>query len=168
MEDTKTRHVRQAAAEIEGSSRYPQLKGNVEFFQMKNGVAVAAEFTGLPVPQSWEKSGETNESQIYAFHIHEGERCTGNETDPFADAKGHYNPGNQPHPLHAGDMPPLFGNSGEAQLLFVTDRFTVDDVIGRTVIVHGHPDDFTTQPSGNAGEKIGCGIIAAAGEERAL
>ncbi|MCI6012589.1 MAG: superoxide dismutase family protein [Firmicutes bacterium] len=168
MEETRTRHVRQASAWIKGSSRYPQLNGSVEFFQMKNGVAVAAEFTGLPTPLSQENRGEKNESQIFAFHIHEGESCTGNETDPFADAKGHYNPGNQPHPLHAGDMPPIFGNGGQAQLLFVTDRFTVDDVIGRTVIVHGNPDDFTTQPSGNAGEKIGCGIIAAAYGERAL
>lgn len=168
MEDRKVRHARQAAAEIEGSSRYPHLKGNVQFFQMKNGVAVAAEFTGLPVPQSREKSGQRNNAQIFAFHIHEGESCTGNETDPFADAKGHYNPGQLPHPLHAGDLPPIFGNSGQAQLLFVTDRFTVDDLIGRTVIVHGQPDDFTTQPSGNAGEKIGCGIIVPAYGERAL
>lgn len=43
--------------------------------------------------------------------------------------------------------------------MFLTDRFKVDDVIGRTVIIHDKPDDFTTQPSGNSGEKIACGII---------
>ena len=71
----------------------------------------------------------------------------------------HYNPLGCPHPYHAGDMPPIFGAAGYAFSAFVTDRFTVRDVVGRSVILHGSPDDFTTQPSGNAGEKIACGEI---------
>ena len=63
------------------------------------------------------------------------------------------------HPNHAGDLPPLFGNNGFALSLFLTNRFTVDEVIGRTIIIHDHPDDFTTQPSGNSGTKIACGVI---------
>lgn len=43
--------------------------------------------------------------------------------------------------------------------MFMTDRFTVNEVIGKTVIIHLHPDDFATQPSGNSGEKIACGVI---------
>ena len=154
--------MRAAYAKIKGSPKYPDIRGMVSFLPMQNGTVVSAEIYGVTDENNIKSNG------FKGFHIHEGESCTGNETDPFADAKGHYNPGNQPHPLHAGDMPPIFGNGGQAQLLFVTDRFTVDDVIGRTVIVHGNPDDFTTQPSGNAGEKIGCGIIAAAYGERAL
>ena len=47
-----------------------------------------------------------------------------------------------------------------AFLAFITDRFTANEVIGKTVIIHDSPDDFTTQPSGNAGNKIACGIIS--------
>ena len=46
-----------------------------------------------------------------------------------------------------------------AYLSVLTDRFNVSDIIGRTVIIHNMPDDFTSQPSGNAGEKIACGVI---------
>lgn len=79
--------------------------------------------------------------------------------DPFADAMPHYDPNGCEHPHHAGDLPPLFENNGFALSLVLTDRFSVDEVIGRTVIVHADPDDFTTQPSGNSGEKIACGVI---------
>ncbi|MGN1098421.1 MAG: superoxide dismutase family protein, partial [Clostridia bacterium] len=78
---------------------------------------------------------------------------------PFADALGHYNPTAQLHPNHAGDMPPLILNGSNAYLSFITGRFRLEEVIGRTVIVHSHHDDFTTQPSGGAGEKIACGVI---------
>jgi len=72
---------------------------------------------------------------------------------------GHYNPDNLPHPYHSGDMPPLFGNDGTAFSVFLTNRFKIDEIIGRTVVIHAQPDDFTSQPSGNSGEKIACGII---------
>lgn len=71
----------------------------------------------------------------------------------------HYNPDNCQHLYHAGDMPPLFGVDGSAVLLFLTNRFSVEEIIGRTVIIHARPDDFMTQPSGNSGEKIACGVI---------
>ena len=79
--------------------------------------------------------------------------------DPLANAMSHYNPDGCVHPYHAGDLPPLFGNDGLALSLFLTNRFSVDEVIGRTVIIHDHPDDFVTQPSGNSGAKIACGVI---------
>ena len=56
-------------------------------------------------------------------------------------------------------MPPLFWNNGYAFQMFLTDRFTVKEIIGKTVIIHDNADDFTTQPSGNSGEKIACGVI---------
>lgn len=142
-----------AKAIIKGSNAYPQLRGNMQLHQMENGVLVTALVSGLPLGES---SCPIN---VYGFHIHEGKACTGNENDPFADAGGHFNPGNCPHPAHAGDMPPLFGNNGVAYLSFFTDRFTVSQVIGRTVIVHSHPDNFTSQPSGDSGSKIACGLI---------
>lgn len=99
------------------------------------------------------------ESRIFGFHIHEGGCCRGNESDPFADTLSHYNPQGCEHPAHAGDLPPLFGNRGCAFSAFLTDRFTVEEIIGRTVVIHDMPDDFTTQPSGDSGSKIGCGVI---------
>ncbi len=99
------------------------------------------------------------QSRIFGFHIHEGGCCRGNESDPFADTLSHYNPNGCEHPAHAGDLPPLFGNKGCAFSAFLTDRFTVEEIIGRTVVIHDMPDDFTTQPAGGSGSKIGCGVI---------
>ena len=87
------------------------------------------------------------------------EDITTPENDPFPHSGTHYNPNGCPHPYHAGDMPPLFGADGYAFLTFVTSRFTVNEIVGKTVIIHSSPDDFTTQPSGNSGEKIACGLI---------
>lgn len=56
-------------------------------------------------------------------------------------------------------MPPLFSNRGYAWQGFYTDRFTPWEVMGRSVIIHAKRDDFTTQPSGDAGDRIGCGVI---------
>lgn len=142
-----------AAAMVKGSEKYPEIKGQVRFYQTRQGVLVAAEVTGLPQPEG------LCESPIFAFHIHSGGSCSGNGQDPFAEAMTHYNPGDCAHPYHAGDLPPLFGNNGYALSVFLTDRFTVHEIMEKTVIIHANLDDFTTQPSGNAGEKIACGMI---------
>ncbi len=138
---------------IRGSEEYKTIGGLVRFWQTEYGVLVVADLTGLPDP------GMACETPVFGFHIHSGGSCTGNREDPFADALTHYNPKGCPHPFHAGDLPPLFGNRGRAFLAVLTDRFSVKEIIGRTVIVHGSPDDFTSQPAGNAGHKIACGSI---------
>lgn len=150
MENLKTNV---AIANIKGSPLYPNLHGRVIFRQESYGTMVTAEIYGLPT------SSQKCASNIFAFHIHEGTSCTGNEADPFVNAKNHYNPNNCPHPAHAGDLPPLFGNDGYAYLSTLTNRFTVSEIIGKVVIIHDKADDFTTQPSGNAGTKIACGEI---------
>ncbi len=142
-----------AVAFVNGSEKYPDIHGRVLFYQLRRGVIVRAEIIGLP-----KGSGACN-SPIFAFHIHSGGSCTGNADDAFADTGMHYNPDDCMHPYHAGDLPPLFGADGRALSVCLTDRFTVPEIIGRTVIIHLHPDDFTTQPSGNAGSKIACGVI---------
>lgn len=142
---------------VKGSQEYPDLYGMVSFYQAASGVLVMVQVHGLP-----QGSGNCP-TNIFGFHIHEGNACTGNEEDPFADAGGHYNPRGCPHPAHAGDLPPLFGNRGYAFMTVFTDRFSVDEVIGRTVIIHAAPDDFTTQPAGNSGARIACGRITAMG-----
>ncbi len=142
-----------ASAVINGSAAYPNIHGIVRFYQTRNGVLVAAEIVSLPY------SHGICQHPVFGFHIHEGGQCEGDIHDPFSVAMSHYNPDNCGHPFHAGDLPPLFSNQGYAFSVFLTDRFSLSEVIGRTVIIHGNPDDFTTQPSGNAGEKLACGVI---------
>ena len=144
-----------AYAAIRGSAPYSAVRGTAYFFQTRGDVIIAAEVSGLP-----HLSGPCMNG-VFAFHIHEGGGCLGDRQDRYAGAGGHYNPKKCPHPYHAGDMPPLFENSGSAFLTFITDRFQVSEVIGRSVIIHAGVDDFTSQPSGNSGKKIACGTIMA-------
>ena len=148
------RRLPHAAAVMRGSAEYSGINGTVKFYQTQSGVLVVADILGLP-----DSAGACN-SNIFAFHIHGGSACRGNGEDPFAGAGTHYNPHDCPHPHHAGDMPPLFGAGGRAFFAFLTDRFTVNEILGKAVILHDRPDDFTTQPSGNAGNKIACGIVS--------
>ena len=142
-----------ARAVIAGSEEYRNIHGMVRFYQTRRGVLIAAEVTGLPHRES------PCDGSFFGFHIHSGEFCSGNETDPFTDALTHYNPQDCPHPAHAGDLPPLLGNRGYAFQIFFTDRFTVREILGKTIIIHDSADDFVSQPGGNAGAKIACGEI---------
>lgn len=139
-----------AAATIRGSSLAPSLRGTVVFTPWQNGTQVTVAVMGLP-----------KGSNFYAFHIHEGVACGKSQTDnPYQAAGDHYNPGNTLHPMHAGDLPALLSTeNGSAWMSVITDRFTPDQVIGHTVVIHAQPDDYHTQPSGNAGSRIGCGEI---------
>lgn len=139
-----------ASANISGSDVQPQLNGMVKFFQTPfDGVLIQAEIFGLP------DNAKDSAFNFYAMHIHENGDCT----PPFDKTGQHYNPGQKPHPYHAGDLIPLLSSRGYAYTVFFDCRFSIDDVIGRSVIIHSGPDDFTSQPSGNSGEKIGCGVI---------
>ena len=142
-----------ARAQIRGDANHPSLSGDVSFYPVNGGVLVLADVHVLPT------TGANGPGRFFGFHIHEGGACTGTDQDPFADAKGHFNPQNAPHPQHAGDLPPLYAGRGYAWSAFLADRFTVDDIIGRTVVIHSDPDDFTSQPAGNSGSRIACGVI---------
>ncbi len=147
------RQAPQALAVIRGSAGYPAIRGEVRFYQLQGSVLVVAEVEGLPILE------ESCSTPIFGFHIHEGEGCSGNQEDPFANTGMHYNPKGCPHPFHAGDLPPLFGNDGYAFSAFVVSRFSVWEIVDKTILIHSAPDDFTTQPAGNSGEKIACGKI---------
>lgn len=140
----------QAMAWVRGGNSQPQISGLVKFYATPyGGVLVEAEIFGLP------NVNTQFSSDFYAFHIHEFGDCSGN----FSKTGDHYNPTKEPHPKHAGDFVPLMGNQGYAWAAFYDKRFRISDIIGKSVIIHSHADDFTTQPSGNAGEKIACGVI---------
>jgi Cu-Zn family superoxide dismutase len=136
-----------AAAVIRGGSDAPGLVGNVWFTDTAQGVRVDVQISGLP----------PNASGFYGLHVHTVGDCSGQD---FSEAKGHYNPAGAQHPLHAGDLPVLIAtNTGDAWLSFVTTRFSIKDIIGRSVIIHADRDDFTSQPAGDSGRRIGCGVI---------
>ncbi|WP_290453883.1 superoxide dismutase family protein, partial [Romboutsia ilealis] len=99
-------------------------------------------------------------SSFHGFHIHEVGDCSiGNDNEPFTAAKSHYNPNNVEHPMHAGDLPPILSANGIGILSTFTNRFTVDEVIGKSFIIHSGYDDFTSQPAGNSGTRWACGVI---------
>lgn len=122
------------------------IRGTVKFSLFASGILVEADIQGLPA----------SESGFFALHIHEGKDCCG---EGFLNTGGHYNPCSVEHPRHAGDLPPLLSCNGRAYLAVLTNRFRISDIIGRTVVIHSHSDDFQTQPAGNAGSKIACGVI---------
>ncbi len=142
-----------AYAEIKGSKMFPNINGVAVFTLVPSGIKVYTNVYNLPISDNPCAKG------FFGYHLHSGEECTGNPVDNFANAKGHYNPGKCPHPAHAGDFPPLLNCRGFAFSAFVTDRLNPMEIIGKTLIIHSNPDDFTTQPSGNSGMKIACGKI---------
>ena len=128
--------------------------GTVTFTQRGDRVVVAAKVTGLSPGN-------------HGFHIHEKGDCSSGDG---MSAGGHFNPLGKPHAhpttadRHAGDMPMLVADAaGNATLSAELDVITVGsgaaDVVGRGVIVHKDPDDFQTQPTGNSGARVACGVI---------
>ena len=138
-----------AVAQITGGAETPWLSGCAEFYQEHGCVLIVAKISELP---------RKSETGFFGFHIHQGESCFGPD---FSRTGSHYNPAERVHPEHAGDLPPLLQCNGNAYLSVRTDRFSIKDIIGRTVVIHSDPDDFRTQPAGNAGKKIACGVIRA-------
>ena len=131
------------------------VRGTVNFEQRGDKVRVTANITGL------RPNGE------FGFHIHEAGDCSSGDG---MSAKGHFNPHGKPHgnpasaERHAGDMPSLKSDgSGNANLSADLDIITVDagpaSVVGRGLIVHVQPDDYKTQPTGNAGARSACAVI---------
>lgn len=130
-----------------------KLAGKVVFTKVAGGIEINAELTGLTPGK-------------HGFHVHEFGDCS------MADgvcAGGHFNPDGQPHAgpeaakRHAGDFGNLTADeSGKATYKRVDKLIAFSgprSIIGRSIIVHAAPDDLTTQPSGNAGARIGCGVI---------
>lgn len=136
-----------AVAQIRGGVEAPQLSGCVQFYQENGCVLIVARISALPME---------SETGFFGFHIHQGETCSGTD---FSGTGSHYNLAGRAHPKHAGDLPPLLACQGNAYLSVKTDRFSVEEIIGRTVVIHSDPDDFYTQPAGNAGKKIACSVI---------
>lgn len=140
-----------ALAWIRGNTLYaPGLSGMVRFYDTPyGGVLIEGEFFRLP------NKGISGSTDFYALHIHKNGDCSAG----FTRTGGHYNPTGTSHPWHSGDLLPVMGNSGYGWLAFYDKRFTVKEIMGRSVVLHSGLDDFTSQPAGNPGVVIGCGVI---------
>jgi superoxide dismutase, Cu-Zn family len=133
------------------------VTGKVLFVQhLPHMVRVSGQVSGLP-PYS-----------EHGFHIHEFGDCSSPDA---SSAGGHFNPNNAPHgqhaqgQQHAGDLPSLRTNaSGMAVVQYDSTQISITDsthsIAGRALIVHAKPDDFTSQPTGNAGARLACAVIA--------
>jgi Cu-Zn family superoxide dismutase len=105
---------------------------------------------------------------VHGFHIHDKGDCSAADG---SSAGGHFNPTGAQHgspisgPHHAGDMPMLLASdSGHAKLRVELDSLALsgpNTIVGRAVIVHAQADDFQTQPTGNSGARVACGVIVA-------
>jgi Cu-Zn family superoxide dismutase len=130
--------------------------GDVDLMQTPAGVLLRVRLNGLP-------PGE------HAFHIHEVGKCE----QPFTSAGGHYNPGKHPHGYqagegHAGDMPNLHvPQDGSLAVEILNAKVTLDDgkphslfdSEGSSIVIHAKADDYRSQPAGDAGGRIACGVI---------
>ena len=154
------------ATQIDGPSANARLiptKGNtttgvVTFKTIGSKVLVTAEIQGL------------KPNAEHGFHVHEKGDCSSGDG---MSTGGHFNPSGKAHGAHgssahhAGDLPSLLADmNGNAKLTFETSAITVDsgaaDIVGRGLIVHRDPDDYKTQPTGNAGPRLACAIIVKA------
>jgi Cu-Zn family superoxide dismutase len=134
------------------------VTGKVTFTQHGNKVAMKVEVSGLT-------------PGLHAIHLHDKGDCSAPDA---ASAGGHWNPTSENHgkwahaPFHHGDIGNLVADAkGKAELTLESDLWTLgdgkpSDVVGHAVVVHAKEDDFTTQPTGNAGGRVACGVIATA------
>ena len=149
-------HGVQSVARLE-ATKGSKVSGAVQFFPLaEGGVRVQGRVEGL-VPNS-----------EHGFHIHEKGDCSsgdglsaGSHFNPTQQAHGRFN-GSQPH--HLGDLPSLDADTqGVATIDFVGKNLTLDKgsngILGRSLIVHNAPDDYTTQPTGNSGARLACAVI---------
>lgn len=145
-----------AVAKLE-STRGNTTTGTATFVQTGDVVKVHGEVRGL-------KPGAE-----HGFHIHEKGDCSSGDG---MSAGGHFNPGGKPHGSHGaaehhtGDLPSLKADAGGVAKISFESRSirvgsTANDIVGKGLIVHRDPDDYTTQPTGNAGPRLACAVITA-------
>jgi Cu-Zn family superoxide dismutase len=134
------------------------VSGKLSLVPMGDGVHITGEIGGLGA------------SQTHAIHVHEKGDCSAADA---SSAGGHFNPAGSAHGRagtavhHAGDMDNIVANAqGVADINIHLAGVTLgggaaNDIAGRAVIVHAAPDDYTSQPAGNAGARVACGVIKA-------
>jgi Cu-Zn family superoxide dismutase len=134
-----------------------------EIINDKGKVIGKAEFFALPQGGILMKINVENlKDGIQALHIHEKGEC---KTPDFITAGGHYNPENKKHGFfnpegyHKGDLPNIQVMKGKISLEILLPHFTVDELKGKSIMIHEHQDDYVSDPAGHAGKRIACGEI---------
>jgi Cu-Zn family superoxide dismutase len=131
------------------------VSGTVRFAQSSAGVLVSGEVRGL-------KPGA-----VHGFHVHEKGDCS---SPDGMSTGGHFNPEGKPHgehgrgAHHAGDLQSLKADAnGAAAFSFESRTISIGsgatDIVGKGLIVHRDPDDYTTQPTGNSGPRLACAVV---------
>lgn len=143
--------VNKARAKVKPAKGY-NVRGKIVFTQVNGGIKVFVDLTGVPPGK-------------HGFHIHEYGVCKGN----FESAGGHFDPFDAKHGApedkerHVGDLGNLTADKkGRVNTSFVDDRLSFEgsaSILHKSVVIHKDPDDFKTQPTGDAGDRIACGII---------
>ena len=143
-----------ASADLQARSG-SAVSGKVTLSEVQGRLRVDAQVAGLT-------PGE------HGFHIHEAVDCSAPDA---SSAKGHFNPAGKAHGHHAGserhggDMPNLMANAaGEARFSGEIEGLSLNGtsgVVGRSIVIHADPDDYKSQPAGNSGKRIACGVIVA-------
>jgi superoxide dismutase, Cu-Zn family len=144
--------VLRAVCVVHGTSK-GKAEGVIHFVQKGEVVEINGEITGLT-------PGE------HAFHIHEFGDCSAKDAN---SAGGHYNPTNKKHGAptdaerHVGDLGNIKADGTGKAVIKMTDKVIrlsgPHSIVGRSVIIHADPDDFKTQPTGHAGDRVGCGVV---------
>ena len=154
MKDAAGSKVREAIVHVH-PVKGGNPKGTVKFIRVPGGVRVIADITGLSPGK-------------HGFHVHEHGDCGG---DAASHAGGHFNPTNSKHggpdsdDRHAGDLGNVTAEAnGVAHYDYIDHMISFegkDSIIGKSIVIHADEDDFKTQPTGNSGARIACGIIEA-------
>ena len=142
-----------AMARMYGMGENSMVRGEVLFYDTVYGVFVVADIMGLPYA-----SGKCRRA-IYGFHIHDGQSGDSVSRSACLEEDVHYDPDECSHPYHALDLPLLFGVGERAFSAFLTDRFSISEMIGKTLIMHDSTEEFSSKLFGNSENSIACGLI---------
>mgnify|MGYP001221630461 FL=1 len=146
-----------ASAQLYSTENTSINVGSADFYQQKDG----------QISMVMKISMKEKANSSVAVHFHEHGDC-GNKGD---NTHGHWNPTKENHgqwgkpPFHSGDIGNIsLDKNGNGKVVITTNRWSVkegniNNIIGRGIIVHGGVDDYKTQPTGNSGPRIGCGVI---------
>lgn len=146
-----------ATATLQGAPGDTDFKGTVTFTPEGDGVRVVAHLEGV------------DQAGAHGFHVHETGECTHGEGDKhFTSAGGHFNPAGVEHacpptePRHAGDLGNIEVTNGTGHAEISTNLLSLsgpNSVVGKAIILHAKADDCKTQPTGDAGDRLACGVV---------
>ncbi|HEX3129723.1 MAG TPA: superoxide dismutase family protein [Thermoanaerobaculia bacterium] len=147
---------------MQGAPEDTDFAGTLSITPEGTGVHIVADVAGV------DKDGK------HGIHVHENGMCehhpTGDSAKPFSTAGGHFNPANAEHacpptdPRHAGDLGNIDISGGKGHLEISLPNVTADQLNGKAIILHAGEDDCKTQPTGNSGDRIACGVVGGAAQ----